>query len=35
MTDTQSYPIDTKSLNKEAWNKRVAATLMASFLAEE
>lgn len=37
MTEAEAtqYPINAASLNKECWNKRVNATLMSSFLAED
>jgi hypothetical protein len=37
MVDIQpnEYPIQLVNLNKDTWNKKVNATLMASFQAEE
>lgn len=34
-TLTVEYPIQLASLNKDAWTKKVNATHMASFQAEE
>ena len=35
MVEVVEYPISTATLNREAWNRRVNASLMSSFAMEE
>jgi len=35
MDDMVAYPIESKGLNREVWNRKVSSTLMSSFALEE